>query len=307
MSDQDVAIGVAVALSSQERLTSPGAAFDADAPTTLYPSAGYGRVAADRVSARKIGLLQESLGPREWAVIRDVARLRLVSGQQLERLHFSELADASRPVVRRRVLGRLVKAQVLATMERRVGGLRAGSAGLVYSLDTAGQRIVEVGGRIRRPRTPGRLFANHVLAVSELYVVLVERARNDERAQLERFEAEPACWWPDGHGGLLKPDTHVVLSAHGHRDHWWVEVDLATETLPALRRKLEAYIDFWRHGQLGPYNVMPRILVTVPDTKRFSDVVRLIRQLPTESEKLFVVADANDAAVVLMRCLNESD
>ena len=41
-------------------------------------------------------------------------------------------------VVRRRVLGRLVQARVLGTLERRIGGVRAGSQGLVFFLDVAG-------------------------------------------------------------------------------------------------------------------------------------------------------------------------
>ena len=63
-------------------------------------------------------------------------------GKQLERLHFTELSGASGPVVRRRVLGRLVRWEVLTTLERRIGGVRAGSSGLVYALNIAGKRLV---------------------------------------------------------------------------------------------------------------------------------------------------------------------
>jgi hypothetical protein len=44
--------------------------------------------------------------------------------------------------------------------------------------------------------------------------------------------------------------------------------------------------------------------VTVPDGKRLSQVVRLIRQLPREGEKLFVVSLANDAAETIVQYLN---
>jgi hypothetical protein len=196
---------------------------------------------------------------------------------------------------------------VLATLERRIGGERAGSSGLVYACDIAGKRLVGVSGRVTRPGTPGLLFVQHVLAVSELYVALVERTRRDQQVRLENFEAEPACWWPDGQRGKLKPDAYVRLSTPTYHDHWWVEADRATESLPTIRRKLGAYVSFWRSGQLGPGGIMPRVLLTVPDAKRYSEIVRLIRQLPTESQELVIVAVAKDAGAVLVRCLNQPD
>ena len=210
----------------------------------------------------------------------------------------------SRAVVRRRVLGRLVRWRVLATLERRIGGERAGSAGLVYALDTAGKRLLARDDRARRPSMAGMRFVRHVLAVSEVYVNLAERARSGD-LRLEVFQAEPACWWPDGKGGMVKPDAFALVAAPTHLDHWWIEVDLSTEHLPTLRRKLMNYRDFWRGGQLGPDEVMPRVLVTVRDTKRYSELVRLIRQLPSDVENLFIVAIDKDATDVIVGCLNK--
>jgi len=243
------------------------------------------------------------LSERDWAVVRDVERLRLVTGAQLERLHFAEHGEPSRAVVRRRVLRRLARLRVLGTLARQIGGVRSGSDGLVFALDIAGQRLLGELGRVARPRTPGWSFVQHTLGVSEMYVELVERTRADERVRLERFEAEPACWWPDGRGGRLKPDGYIRLSTPDYVDHWWLELDRATESLTAIRRKLTAYADFWQSGQLGPDGVVPRVLVTVPDAKRYSDLVRLIHQLPREGEKLFVVSLSNDAAEMIMRYL----
>src|SRR4051794_30839862 len=98
-----------------------------------------------------------------------------------------------------------------------------------------------------------------------------------------------------------------MVATAEHMDHWWMEVDLATEHLPTLKRKLEVYLEFWRGGALGPDGVVPRVLVTVPDAKRYSGVVRLIRQLPSGAEDLIIVALAKDATDAIMRCLNQSD
>jgi hypothetical protein len=144
----------------------------------------------------------------------------------------------------------------------------------------------------------------HVLAVSELYARLTEMTRRTE-LQIESFEAEPTCWWPDDRGGLLKPDAYAAVGAETYADHWWVEMDLATEHATTLKRKLATYVSFWRSGQLGPDDTVPRVLVTVPDTKRLSEIDRLIHQLPPEAGELFTVALHNDAADLIVRRLSQ--
>jgi hypothetical protein len=299
MRRRGVAIGVAVALSTSMRSgLARGGSGSLTTPNLSGPTKLLSRSAGpERVRAGHVGRLRDALSERDWAVMRDVARLRLVTAKQLERLHFAALSETSGPVVRRRVLGRLVRERVLATLARRIGGVRAGSAGLVYYLDTAGQRLLAVDGTARRMDAPGERYLWHVLAVAGIYVDLVERARSGG-LRLDRFDAEPASWWPDGRGGRLKPDAYVVVASETHRDSWWVEVDLATESLPTLGRKLTAYV--------GPGKIMPWVLVTVPDAKRYSDVVRLIRQLPLQTDELFTVAVHNDAAEVIMRRLGQS-
>jgi hypothetical protein len=255
-----------------------------------------------RVRAAHIERVQEAMSERDWAVARDVVRLRLVTGQQLERLHFADLSESSRAVVRRRVLRRLVSWRVLRTLERRVGGIRAGSTGLVYGIDTAGQRLVSNNLEARRPDPPGERYLRHVLDVSELYAAVMERARVG-LLRIERFDAEPDSWRRDGSGGLLKPDAHIVVSNETHTDHWWIEVDRATESLPTLNRKLATYVSFYERGLYD--TIMPWVLVTVPDAKRASDVVRLIHQLLQQNEELITVALHQDAADYIVRRLSQ--
>jgi hypothetical protein len=301
-----VAVGVAVASSTSmasglvRAVPEPITTGKLSTPTKLLTRARE----PGRVTSGHVERLRESLSERDWAIMQDVARLRLVTGQQLERLHFAELSGSSRSVVRRRVLGRLVQGRVLATLERRVGGVRAGSDGLIYHLDTAGQRLLSADGAARRMDPPGERYVRHVLAVAGVYVDLAERAR-DGGLRLDRFEAEPASWWPDGRGGRLKPDGYVRVSSSGHFDSWWLEVDRATEHLPTLKRKLAAYADFYRHGQLGPDQIMPWVLVTVPDAKRCSEIDRLIHQLPSQAGELFTVVVHNDAADLVVRRLSQ--
>jgi hypothetical protein len=174
----------------------------------------------------------------------------------------------------------------------------------VYGLDLAGKKLAYNDMHAKRPDLPGLRYVRHVLAVSEMYVALTEQAQRGN-VQLVQFAAEPASWWPDGRGGWMKPDAFAKVSGNEHTDHWWIEVDLATEHLPTVRRKLMAYWEFYRRGELGPGQLMPWVLVTVPDAKRASDVVRLIRQLPQQSQELFTVALDKDAADSIVRKLDQ--
>ena len=243
-----------------------------------------------RVRSGHVAWVAERLSERDRAILETVNRLHLVTGLQLERLHFGELAGRSRVVSRSRTLARLVRWRVLMPLPRRVGGSRRGSTVTVFALDSAGARLLEArSGRVRRPGAPGERATQHIVAVSELYASLVEAERAG-RYELRTFQAEPVCWWPDGRGGLLKPDAFAVLS-DARTDHlWWIEVDRSTESLPTLRRKLRAYVDFVNQGGRGPRGGLPRVLVTVLDDARLAAVQGLIRGLPPPADQLLFVS-----------------
>lgn len=260
-----------------------------------------------RVRRAHVEWVRERLGPRDLIIIETVNRLRVVSGSQLERLHFYDLSSSARARIRRRVLARLVAWRVLMTLERRIGGVRAGSSGLVCSLDTAGQQLVRLDGEderpTRRPDEPSVVLLDHRLGIAELYVSLVEVARVDG-FEVAEFTAEPACWWPNGYGGWLKPDAYLRLSNLEYTDSWWLEQDQGTEHLPVIRRKLTTYLDFAARG-LGPGNIMPRVLVSVPSEKRAEAVRNVIRQLPEPATQLLHTTTHSLAPKYLLRVLRE--
>lgn len=274
-------------------------------PTFVSP-----RCSPTRTRLSHVEQIAERVSTRDSKVIRTVHRLRLVTGSQLERLHFADLGAASRATVRRRVLHRLVTWRVLAALPRRVGGERAGSAGLVYHLDTAGAWLLRyqaaAAGKAapRRSVTPGTAFTAHTLAVTELYVQLVEQARTSG-FRLAAFQAEPACWWPDDVGGQLKPDAYTVLASDQYRDAWWIEVDRGTETLTRLRSKLRTYLDFQRRGGIGPAGVLPRVLLTAPHLRRCQAITDLITGLPPPADDLFRAVLHQEAADLLIHTLTQ--
>jgi hypothetical protein len=235
----------------------------------------------------------------------------VLSGAQFERLAFAEIAETARGRVRRRVLGRLVALGLVATLERRVGGVRAGSAGLVYALSAGGQRLLDEysgGGPLRRrpAYTPGALFLAHALAVSEVYVGLHEAARRRPELRLEHFAVEGDARFTSGSGDVLRPDALAVLGTADVEDVWWLEIDRGSESRPRLLSMLRRYLWFASSGEVGPWGVVPRVLVSVPDRRRQRAVHDLIRQLPQPADDLFVAClDSDTVAVLVNELLGE--
>jgi hypothetical protein len=191
-------------------------------------------------------------------------------------------------MVARRLVGRL---------PRRIGGVRAGSAGFAYTLDVAGQRLMTPERtRWQRPWPVGTPFLAHSLAVAELYVS-VREAEAAGRLRLAGFQAEPASWrsFPGVGGGrqVIKPDARVTVRLGRYEDTWMVEVDRATESLPTIKRKCELYVRYWQSGREG--EVFPRVLWLVPDEARREQLLAVLSRLPADTWQLFTVALASEA------------
>jgi hypothetical protein len=264
-----------------------------------------------RVRAAHVDRLDERLSPRDWSVIQTVNLLRVATGRQLERLCFMSLSsDHSRTVTRSRVLARLTRDRVLVAFGRQVGGSGRGSTTQAYALDTAGRELIrrrqlaeDARVRVRRPGRPSERTLRHSLAVSGLYADLVTQAPMAD-AQVAEFRTEPGSWWPNGLGGFLKPDAYVVLERASVRDHWWVEMDLATESLPVIRSKVQAYLDFRERGVLGPDGVLPWLVIATVTSKRLTAIAGLVHHLP-EAAELVTVVLTTQAAAKLLEILRE--
>jgi hypothetical protein len=228
---------------------------------SLPPPSSFGRERS-RVTAAYVADLAARLSVRDVRILHDLARVRVLTGNQLERLHFHDLGLTNRDRARHRVLNRLIAWRAVTTLARRVGGVRAGSAGLTYSLDTAGQRVLRLlddrdERPARRPWTPGALFLAHSLAASELYVRLREAERGGH-LELSAFSAEPASWQRTPSLGTIKPDAYTLVAYGDIEDAWWIEVDQATESRNTIRRKLSLYLLAAQAGVVGPHQVLTR-------------------------------------------------
>lgn len=245
------------------------------------------------VTASTVERLRAELSDRERAVVITLRRVRVATAEHLTRLH--GLGITQRHM--RRLLAGLTEKRLIARIERQVGGRRAGSSGWVYALDVAGQRILDSPRTRRRPWTPGQRFVAHALAVTDLYVRLVEAERAGTLEVIE-FTTEPDCWrtftGPGGGRSVLKPDAHAVVGIGEYADHYFLEVDRGTVSRSTLTRQAASYVEYWRSGvEQERAGVFPQVMWVVPDEARKEVVAEVFATQPTEAWQLFgVVTEA---------------
>ncbi len=219
--------------------------------TTLQP------IHRRRQRVRDLSALAQQLSERDWTALRSVAEHRFLTVRQIQALHFGELADASGLRSTQRVLARLRRERVLASLPQRIGGMRAGSSGLVQYVDEIGERLLrqDAGTTVRRRfQQPTRRFLDHQLGIADAHVALVQADRH-RQLELLHCTIEPSAWRPYvGIGGArvtLKPDLYAETSSPPGSDYLdaaFIEIDMGTESIPTLIRKCREYETYRRQG-----------------------------------------------------------
>lgn len=265
-----------------------------------------------RLSRKGLVLLADDLSVRDRHIVELVGRFGVVSGGQVERLFFARGATpASDARLARRCLARLTEHRALVRLERRIGGVRAGSAGSVYRLGAVGDRLLRfwrgVGGRGRTAGEPGRLFVRHGLAVTETYA----RLREAERAgslELVAFDPEPASWRAFGAAAgrqVLKPDAFARVGLGAYEDRYFIEVDCGTEGTGALAAKCRSYLAYYRAGvEQTQHGVYPRVIWITTTERRAAVIVDVCAGLPAPAWPLFVVATPERAEQLFLGTLD---
>lgn len=232
-----------------------------------------------RLGARQLHTIADELSERDLATLDAIGRYRLMTVKHVTRLIFHDHAsDETATRVCRRVLGRLLRLGLVKRLDRRIGGVRAGSKGHIYSLSPAGHRLLGKTGR-KPSGEPGWQFVNHTLAVSDLGTA-VTAAALDRGLEVLDVLPEPLCWrtYEGPHGRTtVKPDLFVRVADDLHELSWFVEVDLGTESLPTIQRKCQVYVDYWQAGaEQSRHGVFPKVLWVVPNRDRRSSLAASI-------------------------------
>lgn len=255
-----------------------------------------------RATAAHVARMRALVSERDIKILLDLDRVRLLQATQIQRLHFHSGSVQTQARKSRRVLRRLSDSGLIKRLDRRIGGVHAGSSGFVYALDAAGQALLSSpgpagGSRRRRPWEPSPQFQDHVLAVAEVYVRLRESERGSG-IKLISFQGEPAAWRQtvDSRGAkILKPDAFVRVSGAVYEQASFIEVDRSTEHAPTLRRKLQAYADAFDAGvEQEQGEAFPNVVWVVLDQDRAGMLRSLIQDMPDWHSQLFSVAVAGN-------------
>jgi len=189
---------------------------------------------------------------------------------------------------------------VVTSLERRIGGVRAGSNSYVWTLTESGAALLHLGdeNHTHRKRThePSLYFVRHTLEVAEVYIQLVEICKQ-HGLKLVKTELEPSCWrshtGADGKPATLKPDAFAVVDGGKYEDSFFIEVDLATESPVIVLDKCRRYVHYSRTGiEQKEHGVFPLVvwLVYTPNRKaKLQQYIAECREIPEPSKSIFTV------------------
>ncbi|RFS84152.1 hypothetical protein D0T12_18520 [Actinomadura spongiicola] len=258
------------------------------------------------------------LSERDLAVLRSLSELRLLTTALLRRLHFTperHATEAAAAVAAMRVLSRLKARGLVARLRRRIGGVRAGSSGIVWQLGATGERLLRVlHGEPKRRRfvEPSAVFVEHTLAVATAAVCVRELDRQGV-VELVTLETEPACWRaflaPHGARSWLKPDLFVITANGEFEDHWFIEVDRATEHPGTVLRKASVYQRYAATGaHQATYGVFPVVLWVVPCEQRQEVIAAALKDAKGVPRDLFrVITEEKFRDTITGKSSNEAD
>lgn len=273
---------------------------------------------AVRLGRHQLDQLADRLSPRDLALVAAIQRHRFLATSQAERLLFTDHTSAlSAARTARRVIRRLAANGLIRHLERRMGGMASGSAEYVWTITEAGHRLLAthanspgvkamaiataIVGDTQRHRfhEPSIRLLQHILAISEAALVLLELGRTISQIEDVSIELEPASWRTyQAYGGarqLIRPDLTAVIvttddTGHAFEDHWFLEIDLGTEHLPTLLDKCRQYLAYRRSGtEQARHDVFPVIVWIMHSANRREALDAAIAKATDIDERLFRV------------------
>jgi hypothetical protein len=233
----------------------------------------------------------------DWTVLAWASASRLATGKQLVARFWTD--DPERHPARaragRRALKRLAGQRVLdALPDRARGGVRAGSASVIYRVGVAGVKLLALRGLSqKRLGAPGARLIAHTLACTQIAVDIHVAGVRGELDLIE-IQQEPAshraflgAW---GARLWVRPDLFVRVGVGALEDRIFIEADLGSEHPATLLAKAKRYRAHYRSGdEQRQFGVYPRVLFAVPDTRRAAEIERVLGRLPGETRRMFSV------------------
>lgn len=271
---------------------------------------------ANLITERTLRAYAERLSDRDVAILESLAKCTFMLTGQIQRLHNTEASTQTAALrATAREMKKLKEYGLVRHLERRIGGVRAGSTSMVWHLTEAGHRLLELDSQEKRVRKrhlePSLNHLNHSIAVSACYVQIHEICRQNSNMSLSRADAEPTCWRAYSHQGnivYLKPDLFFATKCGEYEDLWFVELDLATESPATILKKCERYLDYYKTNiEQRKYGVFPVTIWLVPDKNRKEILKTAISKTYKKGVKMFLVITPDELEKLIVHGFDAKD
>ncbi|HEX4401717.1 MAG TPA: replication-relaxation family protein [Galbitalea sp.] len=268
----------------------------------------------NRAGSIGIRRLRELVTPRDIAILESLAAHRLLATGQVYELHFWSHASYTSGIrACTRVLTRLEHSRFVRRLDRTIGGMGGGSTANIWAIDVAGDRLLRAAldpeQRTRlRVFEPSRAFLDHTLAVADAHIALLRAARAGVFEILD-VQTEPGNWrsYPNELGSTVqvKPDLAVVSASEDYEDHWFLEMDRGTESIPTLIGKCQLYERYRASGiEQANVGIFPHVIWLLPTEHRAELLRMAIAKQAGLDPRLFITI-TTDQLVALVSAGNE--
>lgn len=245
-----------------------------------------------RVDADVLARIAKHMPERDREVLERIGEHRYLTTHQVQAFvftHHSTAESAARTT--RHVLQRLYANALVRPLQRRIGGVRAGSAAGVWQLAPAGARLLRDDGTTHRTHEPSPRFLAHCLAVADVHLAARD-LESLEHVDAVTVQAEPESWrryvGSGGEARWLQPDLAVHVEIGEYSDRWFIEVDLGTESLPTLLRKCGQYEAYRASGiEQHEHGAFPLVLWMFTEAYRAERLRATVLRSPRLSPQLY--------------------
>ena len=269
----------------------------------------YRRATGETANGLPRLLLQE----RDYRILRDIGRYRLLTTSQIETLRQADANDALRFPSRLTLTRRLKLLFHHGHVQRIARPLAQGSLEPVYLLDALGvkslhRHLSDSGGETNikaKTGLPKTVALEHLLSVNQfrlsLEIACAVTAYRDESSRVElaqwqgggsvKFAIQVAAKGERTQTVRLIPDGFFALRSRGQRLFHFLEADRGTESLPVLEAKCRAYYAYWQSGGFGrDFSLSPqiafRVVFVLHSRRRLEAMGKVVAGLPS-GRKMF--------------------
>lgn len=273
------------------------------------------------IGKKRLEELDQMLSGRDKKILEAIKKHRFLLTGQVQRLYFTDgSTQAANTRATSRALKKLKEYGLVKPLKRRIGGVRAGSASMIWHLTEPGYRLLTLNDTENAKRSrhsePSPLFLEHTLAVAECAIQIECICKDSHDLTLTSVDSEPTCWRPfqkDGRIIQLKPDLFAITESTDDdggkfEDQWFIEVDLGTESTLQVVEKCNTYRSYYFTGiEQQKSELFPLVVWLVPDDKRKQQLATAIRNSIQKDPKMFLVITPHQLEPMLRQYIERDE